>query len=63
LDLDHLKRKLWIGKKIYQLREYGAARVHQPFPSAGMQKYGLLQKIFSNRLQQFLSVKLLQALM
>lgn len=42
------------GNKIYQLGEYGTTRVHQPFPSARMQKYGLLQNIFSNRFQSSL---------
>jgi hypothetical protein len=44
------------------LGEHGATRVHQPSPSAAMQKYGLLQKLFSNRLQPFLPVNLLHAL-
>lgn len=40
--------------EVHQLGEYGTTRVHEPSPSAGMQKYGPLQKIFSNRLQPFL---------
>ena len=43
--------------KVHQLGEHGSTRVHQPSPSARMQKYGLLQKIFSNRLQPFLPAK------
>jgi len=33
------------GNKVHQLGEYGSTRVHQPSPSARMQKYGLLQKL------------------
>jgi len=45
------------GYEVYQLGEYGTTRVHEPSPSANMQKYGLLQKIISNRLQPFLPAK------
>ena len=45
------------GDEVHQLGEYGATRVHEPSPSASMQKYGPLQKLFSNRLQPFLPAK------
>lgn len=48
--------------EVHQLGEHGTTGVHQPPPSAGMQKYGLLRKIFSNRLQQFLPGNLLHSL-
>ena len=48
--------------KVHQLGKHGVTRVHQPSPSAGMQKYGLLLKIFSNRLQPFLPLNLLHTL-
>ena len=51
------------GNKIHQLGEYGTTRVHQPSPSARMQKYGLLQNIFSNRFQPSLPAKHRYALM
>jgi len=48
--------------EVHQLGEHDTTRVHQPSPSAGMQKYGLLRKIFSNRLQPFLPGNLLHIL-
>ena len=48
--------------KVHQLGEHGTTRVHQPSPSAGMQKYGLHRKIISNRLQPFLPRNLLHIL-
>jgi len=43
-------------QEVHQLREYGSTIIHQPSPSAGIQKYGLVQKIISNRLQPFFLV-------
>jgi len=36
--------------KVHQLRKYCTTSIHQPSPSARMQNYGLMKKIFSNRL-------------
>ena len=54
--------KIVDGYEVHQLGEYGTTRVHEPSPSASMQKYGPLQKLISNRLQPYLPAKHHQSL-
>jgi len=45
--------KLVDGEEIHQLRENSPTSIHQPSPSAGVQKYGILENRSSNRLRSF----------
>jgi hypothetical protein len=45
--------KLVDGEEIHQLRENRPTGIHQPSPSARVQKYGILENRSSNRLWPF----------